>query len=43
MADQLIDTMSGPWHPPDYRDTYGERVNELIEAKVAHRKVKNGP
>jgi DNA end-binding protein Ku len=40
MADQLIDTMSGPWHPPDYRDTYGERVNELIEAKIAHGKVR---
>ena len=40
MADQLIDTMSGPWHPPDYRDTYRERVNELIEAKIAHRKVR---
>jgi DNA end-binding protein Ku len=25
--------MSGPWHPADFRDTYTDRVNELIEAK----------
>jgi DNA end-binding protein Ku len=25
--------MSGPWTPSDYRDTYTDRVNELIEAK----------
>ena len=33
MARQLVDTMSGPWTPADYRDTYTDRVNELIEAK----------
>ncbi len=33
MASQLIDAMSGPWNPWDYRDTYTDRVNELIEAK----------
>ena len=33
MARQLIDAMSGPWKPADYRDTYTDRVNELIEAK----------
>ena len=33
MARQLIDAMSGPWKPADYRDTYTNRVNELIEAK----------
>lgn len=32
-ARQLIDSMSGPWTPPDYRDTYADRVNDLIEAK----------
>lgn len=40
MAGQLIDTMSGPWHPPDYRDTYRQRVDQLIEAKIAHKKVR---
>jgi DNA end-binding protein Ku len=33
MAGQLIDSMSGPWKPADFRDTYTDRVNELIEAK----------
>lgn len=25
--------MTGPWQPSDYRDTYTDRVNDLIEAK----------
>lgn len=33
MARQLVDSMSGPWTPSDYRDTYTDRVNDLIEAK----------
>ena len=33
MARQLVESMSGPWSPTDYRDTYTDRVNELIEAK----------
>ena len=33
MARQLVDTMSGPWTPSEYRDTYTNRVNELLEAK----------
>lgn len=33
MARQLIDAMSGPWEPSDYRDTYTDRVNDLIDAK----------
>ena len=33
MARQLVDTMSGPWTPLEYRDTYTDRVNELLEAK----------
>jgi DNA end-binding protein Ku len=33
MAQQLIEAMSGKWRPGDYRDTYTERVNDLIEAK----------
>jgi DNA end-binding protein Ku len=37
MAGQLIDAMSGPWKPSDYRDTYTDRVNELIEAKKHRR------
>jgi DNA end-binding protein Ku len=33
MARQLIESMTGPWQPSDYRDTYTDRVNDLIEAK----------
>jgi DNA end-binding protein Ku len=33
MAEQLIDSMTGPWKPEDYRDTYTDRVKELISAK----------
>ena len=33
MARQLVESMTGPWRPSDYRDAYTERVNELIEAK----------
>ncbi len=33
MADYLIKSMDEPWNPEAYRDTYIERVNELIEAK----------
>ncbi|WP_433201586.1 Ku protein [Dactylosporangium sp. CS-047395] len=34
MATQLIASMSGPWRPKDFRDTYQDRVQDLIEAKV---------
>ncbi len=33
MACQLVESMSGPWTPSDYRDTYTDRVNDLIKAK----------
>ena len=33
MATQLIESMASPWKPSDYRDTYADRVNELIDAK----------
>ncbi|HEY2075917.1 MAG TPA: Ku protein [Streptosporangiaceae bacterium] len=36
MAGQLIEAMSGPWRPSGYRDTYTDRVNELIDAKAHH-------
>ncbi|HVT67930.1 MAG TPA: Ku protein [Trebonia sp.] len=37
MARQLVDSMSGPWTPSDYRDTYTDRVNELIKAKKSEK------
>jgi DNA end-binding protein Ku len=39
MAEQLIDSMSGPWRPADFRDTYTDRVKDLIEAKKAGKQV----
>lgn len=33
MATGLIESMSAPWRPEDYRDTYSERVEKLIEDK----------
>lgn len=33
MAQQLIESMSGKWRPKDYRDSYTERVQDLIDAK----------
>ncbi|MEV4621520.1 Ku protein [Asanoa sp. NPDC049573] len=33
MAGQLLDSMTGSWKPSEYRDTYTDRVKELIEAK----------
>jgi DNA end-binding protein Ku len=39
MAQQLIDSMAGPWRPKDFRDTYTDRVNDLIKKKKAGKKV----
>lgn len=40
MAAQLIDSMSGPWKPAEFRDTYTDRVKKLIKAKGAGKEVK---
>jgi DNA end-binding protein Ku len=34
VAVQLIDSMTASWTPSDFRDTYTDRVNELIAAKA---------
>jgi DNA end-binding protein Ku len=39
MAVGLIEAMSGPWRPEDYRDTYTERVEKLIEDKRRGREI----
>jgi DNA end-binding protein Ku len=39
MATGLIEAMSGPWKPEDYRDTYTERVEKLIEDKRKGREI----
>ena len=33
MAVQLIESMATEWHPENYRDTYRERVEALLDAK----------
>jgi DNA end-binding protein Ku len=38
-AGQLIDSMTGPWKPDEYRDTYTDRVNELIQAKKRGKEI----
>lgn len=39
MARQLIDSLSAPFEPDRFRDTYRERVLELIERKAAGEEV----
>jgi DNA end-binding protein Ku len=39
MAQQLIDSMAGKWKPEDFRDTYTDRVKELIEQKKAGQEI----
>ncbi|WP_406423699.1 Ku protein [Streptomyces sp. NBC_01589] len=34
MAIQLIDALGAPWDPARYRDTYQEKVRELVRAKA---------
>jgi DNA end-binding protein Ku len=39
MAEQLIDSMSGPWRPADFHDTYTDRVKKLIKQKKAGKQI----
>ncbi|MEU4236017.1 Ku protein [Actinoplanes sp. NPDC026619] len=39
MAQQLIDSMAGKWKPADFRDTYTDRVNDLIKQKKAGKEI----
>jgi DNA end-binding protein Ku len=39
MAKQLIDSLSSDWEPDKYRDTYRERVLELIEQKAEGKEI----
>lgn len=42
MATRLIESMSGPWEPEQYHDSYRERVDQLIEDKRQSREVVTG-
>jgi DNA end-binding protein Ku len=37
MAKELIESMSGPWHPEEYQDAYQKRVRALLADKRAGR------
>lgn len=39
MALQLVDAMSGPWNPADYKDTYQDEVRALVKAKAEGQEV----
>lgn len=39
MALQLVDTLSGPWEPARYHDTFQEKVRELVRAKAEGREI----
>ncbi|MET9615375.1 Ku protein [Kitasatospora indigofera] len=39
MAEQLVDMLAVDWKPEDYRDTFEEKVHELIAAKQAGQDV----
>jgi DNA end-binding protein Ku len=39
MAKQLIDSLTSEWEPGKYRDTYRERVLELIEQKAEGKEI----
>jgi DNA end-binding protein Ku len=43
MATALIESMSGSWQPEEFRDTYTERVEKLIEDKRRGREVVTEP
>jgi DNA end-binding protein Ku len=39
MAVSLVESLTTSWHPRNYRDTYTERVEQLIEAKKKDREI----
>jgi DNA end-binding protein Ku len=43
LAKRLIETMAVPFEPAKFRDTYRERVQQMIDAKVAGRQVSQEP
>lgn len=36
MAEKLIETMTTPWKPEDYKDEYRAALEDMIEDKIAH-------
>jgi DNA end-binding protein Ku len=43
MAEQLIESMSGPWRPQDWHDEYREQLRAYIDERVAAGQVDSAP
>jgi DNA end-binding protein Ku len=41
MARRLVEDMSGDWEPQQYRDTFQEKIMELVETKAHQGKIKD--
>jgi DNA end-binding protein Ku len=39
IASQLVEAMTAPWGPENYRDTHRQRIEDLIEAKRAGQEI----
>jgi DNA end-binding protein Ku len=43
LADQLVENLSAPFKPEDYKDEFQERLNQLIESKLKGKTVTVAP
>lgn len=43
MAEQLVESMSGPWRPQDWHDDYREQLRAYIDQRVAAGQVETSP
>ena len=43
LADQLVESLSAPFKPEEFRDEFQERLNELIEAKLKGKTITVAP
>lgn len=43
LADQLVENLSAPFKPEEFKDEFQERLNELIEAKRKGKTIASGP
>ena len=41
MAKRLVSDMSGKWQPEEYRDTFKEKIMELVEKKASDGEIEN--
>jgi DNA end-binding protein Ku len=43
MAEQLVDSMTGPWHPGDWHDDYRAQLRAYIDERVAKGQTESAP